>query len=350
MRVLGSTRSIPALQYVATTQVGTTNMFGVYKWQQDAVGWGTRYPIATFSSETGYDARFSPDNNYIVTTTATTVKMFPFTFNGIGTVVSGGPTKSLSNPNAGLSWHPDQNAVGWGDNRQATAPTMHVTSWTGTSWGTNYSQPATQPGGAVNATRFNDVGDYFFSSDTNDPGIFAYPWTSGSGFGTKKANPATFPALVTTIKTIADEDVVMSQLDSPYVVAYPFISSWGTKYSNPATTPTGSAYDVASSGLGPIVVAHDTSPYVTAYPFTVGVGFGTKYANPSTLPGGLAGGIDFSPDGKNVVVGVVDSPYTTDSVNMWSWSSGWGTKYAAPAQMVASRSYPGNGVVAFSHL
>jgi hypothetical protein len=105
-------------------------MFAVYKWQQDAVGWGTRYPIATFQEGTGYDVRFSPDNAYIVTTTATTVKMFPFTFGGIGTVVSGGPSKDSSNPNAGLSWHPDQNAVGWGDNRQATAPTMHVTRWT----------------------------------------------------------------------------------------------------------------------------------------------------------------------------------------------------------------------------
>ena len=155
---------------------------------------------------------------------------------------------------------------------------------------------------------------------------------------------------MTSIKTIADEDVVMSQQDSPYVVAYPFISSWGTKYANPATTPTGAAYDVASSGLGHVAVAHATSPYVTAYPFTVGAGFGTKYANPSTLPGGLAGGIDFSPDGKNVVVGVNQSPWTTDSVNMWSWSSGWGTKYAAPAEMVASGTFPGNGVVAFSHL
>ena len=108
MRVLGSTRSIPTRQYVATTQVSTTNMFAVYKWQQDAVGWGTRYPIATFSGQTGYDVRFSPDNAYIVTTTDTTVKMFPFTFGGIGTVISGGPQKSLSNPNAGLSWHPDQ--------------------------------------------------------------------------------------------------------------------------------------------------------------------------------------------------------------------------------------------------
>lgn len=343
MRVLGSTRSIPTPQYVATTF--TTSGFGVWKWQQDAVGWGTRYSLPVSLSADGYQAEFSPDNNYIVVSATDSstgqgvVRMFPFSFNGIGTMVSGG---FVSSPNAnalGVAWHPDQNAILFGVGYQ-DAPTMRAIKWTGTAWGTTYSQPASDPGDNVFATKFSFDGAYAFASDAASPYIFAYPWTQASGFGTKKANPTTLPQSVSSIDT-QEEEVVIAQGVSPYVVAYPFISSWGTKYANPVSLPTGVGQDVSFSGTGHVAVAHQTAPYVTAYPFSSG--FGTKYANPSTAIPDNAGGIDFSPDQKNIVVGTGGA---TPYMQMYSWSSGWGTKYADPAVLPSN----GNGVTRFSNL
>jgi hypothetical protein len=343
MRVLGSTRSIPALQYVATTF--TTSGFGVWKWQQDAVGWGTRYSLPSSLSGDGYEARFSPDNNYIMISFTSSVgqgqvRIYPFSFNGIGSAVSGSFVTSPNAPALGVAWHPDQNAIMFGLGYQ-DPPVMRAYRWTGTAWGTQYSASGTQPGDTVVATAFSFDGDYAFCSDAASPYIFAFPFSSSSGFSTKVANPATLPTGVSSIDA-QEEQVVVSQTNSPYVSAYPFISSWGTKYADPATLPTGVGQDASFSGTGHVAVAHQTSPYVTAYPFS-GSGFGTKYANPSTAIPDSAGGIDFSPDQKNIVVGTGGS---TPFMQMYSWSSGWGTKYADPAVLPSN----GNGVTRFSNL
>jgi hypothetical protein len=345
MRVLGSTRSIPARQYVLTTF--TTSGFGVWKWQQDAVGWGTRYSLPVSLSADGAQAEFSPDNNYIVVSATNSssgqgvVRMFPFSFNGIGTQVSGGFVTSPNAQALSVAWHPDQNAVLFGVGYQ-DPPTMRAIKWTGTAWGTTYSQPLSDPTDSVLATKFSFDGDYAFASDGASPYIFAFPFSSSSGFGTKKANPATLPTAAVYGIDTQEEQVVLALGASPYVSAYPFISSWGTKYADPATLPTGLGQDVSFSGTGHVAVAHQTSPYVTAYPFS-GSGFGTKYANPTSLPPGNAGGIDFSPDQKNIVVGTgANTPY----MQMYSWSSGWGTKYADPAVLPSN----GNGVTRFSNL
>ena len=342
MRVLGSTRSIPALQYVATTF--NTTGFGVWKWQQDAVGWGTRYSLPTFPEGDGNEARFSPDNNYIIVSITSSlgvgrVKIYPFSFNGIGSAVSGSFVTSPNAQAGGVAWHPDQNAIMFGLGYQ-DPPTMRAYRWTGTAWGTELSGGA-RPGDSVFATAFSFDGDYAFCSDGTSPYIAAFPFNSSSGFGTKKANPATLPTGAVTSIDTQEEEVVLSLVTSPYVSAYPFISSWGTKYADPATLPTGVGQDVSFSGTGHVAVAHQTAPYVTAYPFSSG--FGTKYANPSTAIPDNAGGIDFSPDQKNIVVGTGgNTPY----MQMYSWSSGWGTKYANPAVLPSN----GNGVTRFSNL
>ena len=47
--------------------------------------------------------------------------------------------------------------------------------------------------------------------------------------------------------------------------------------------------------VGDIAVAHYTSPYISVYPFTSGTGFGTKYSDPATTPTGYGKGVAFSP-------------------------------------------------------
>jgi hypothetical protein len=81
---------------------------------------------------------------------------------------------------------------------------------------------------------------------------------------------------------------------TPFITAYPWSGSgFGTKFANPATLPASFGMDTAFSPSGDaIAVAHHGSPFVTAYPWS-GSGFGTKFANPATLPTGNGSGVAF---------------------------------------------------------
>jgi hypothetical protein len=122
---------------------------------------------------------------------------------------------------------------------------------------------------------------------------------------------------------------------TPYVAVYEFSNTFGARYSNPATTPTGSGNGVAWSSTGAqIVVAHTTSPFVTGYPFTPS-GFGTKYANPATLPGGQANAVGFSASDAYISLATDTAPrYMAYPIS----ASGFGTKVADPASLPATGS------------
>ena len=81
--------------------------------------------------------------------------------------------------------------------------------------------------------------------------------------------------------------IAVAHSTSPFITVYPWSSSgFGSKFSNPATLPTGSGQRVAFSPSGnAVAVAHGNSPYITAYPWSSS-GFGTKFSNPATLPTG----------------------------------------------------------------
>jgi sugar lactone lactonase YvrE len=56
----------------------------------------------------------------------------------------------------------------------------------------------------------------------------------------------------------------------------------------PAGNANGVAFDPSGSA---IAIAHDTAPWVTAYPFSSG--YGTKYADPATTPTGEGKSVAF---------------------------------------------------------
>ena len=146
-------------------------------------------------------------------------------------------------------------------------------------------------------------------------------------------------------------EIAVSHDTSPRVSVYPFatVTGFGTKYTNPATVPTGTGNGVKFCGTSDIAVAHDTTPFVSAYPWTVGGGFGTKYANPATLPTGNGQGLAFCGN-TDIVVASGITPYAGG----WPWNPGvgFGTKYSNPTALAGT----GTGVsflstvdVAFSH-
>ena len=177
----------------------------------------------------------------------------------------------------------------------------------------------------------------------SSPYIAAYIWL-GSGFGTKFTNPATLPTGdgYGVAFSPDGDNIAVAHSTSPFITAYPWSNSgFGTKYTNPATLPASNADSVAFSPSGnDIAVAHLLTPFIAAYPWS-GSGFGTKFTNPATLPAGNGRGVSFSPDGANIAVAHTTTPFIT----AYPWSgSGFGTKYANPATLPAGT---GNGV-AFS--
>jgi len=214
----------------------------------------------------------------------------------------------------------------------SSSPFVLAYTWSGSGFGTKYANPATLPTGSGSGIAFSPASDAIAMAHGTSPFVSAYPW-SGSGFGTKYANPATLPNGngQGIAFSPASDAIAVAHNNPPTVSAYPWSGSgFGTRYSDPATPPTGEGYGVAFSPAGnAIAVAHTSSPFVSAYPWS-GSGFGTKYANPATLPTGSGNGIAFSPASDAIAMAHGTSPF----VSAYPWSgSGFGTKYADPATL-----------------
>jgi hypothetical protein len=79
------------------------------------------------------------------------------------------------------------------------------------------------------------------------PFITAYPW-SGSGFGTKFSNPGTLPTAngLGVAFSPSGDAIAVAHVTTPFITAYPWSGSgFGTKFSNPGTLPTGTGNGVA---------------------------------------------------------------------------------------------------------
>jgi hypothetical protein len=91
-------------------------------------------------------------------------------------------------------------------------------------------------------------------------------------------------------------------------MAYSWSNGFGTKYSDPSTTPTNDAFAISFSSSGnSIAVTHDATPYVSVYPWSNG--FGTKYANPATLPASTGRAVAFNSLTGAIAIAHSTSPF-----------------------------------------
>lgn len=256
-----------------------------------------------------------------------------------------------------------------------------------TGWGSKYSAPGSTPPAVCYTYGYsgdNDSGDAVVAHQ-NSPYVSAYPWSTIDGWGTKYSDPATTPgANCWTCDMHPDGDaIVLASGSSPYVHAYAWSSGFGSKYSNPASGPNNWQWAAAFSGPGTDVACGGqsllsgpnlygwpwssasgfgtkyTSPSqyggqitelsfnlmdysisaahlgafgalpISAHAFTPGVGFGSRYSDPASYDTGLCEAVSFAFGGDDVGVGGSTYPYQ----NFWTWSSGFGSKYAQPATL-----------------
>lgn len=218
---------------------------------------------------------------------------------------------------------------------QGTSPYINAYPFSGSGFGTRYSNPATLAPGTGNGTAFNPGTNSVALAHTTTPFFTVWAWSNSSGFGTKYTDPS--PAVTESsgtglgVEFSPSNDAIalgMSSLSSPYIQAYRWSSSgWGTRYANPSSGLNNSTRGIDFIPAGNVLgVANIATPFINAYAWTSESGFGTKFADPSNLPpGGL--GLKFNAQGT--VIGATYSN-ATPYLAFYPWSSGFGTRYSAP--------------------
>jgi Tol biopolymer transport system component len=98
----------------------------------------------------------------------------------------------LPAPVLGAAFSPDGTAIAMVHQGPLGARTISVYSWSGSGFGTLYSDPATMPAGQGYGVTFSPDGSTIAVAHDSSPYVSAYPW-SASGFGVKYADPATLP-------------------------------------------------------------------------------------------------------------------------------------------------------------
>jgi hypothetical protein len=286
----------------------------------------------------------------------------------------------------------------------ANTPSPYVTAYpfSGSGFGTKYSNPATLPAGFGTGTAYNRQTNTIVVAHGTSPFISAYPFDTSTGFGTKFANPATaVQASSGNAEHVAFNpagdaiSIAVTTLSSPMMQAYrwssagfgtkysnaspdvsnssakktawhpsgnavasgsgasPWVQTWawtsasgfGTAFSNPGSLPPGHqsvTWNPAGTAIG--VTYSNSSPYVLFYPWSSG--FGTAYGAPGTPPPGVGWEAAWHPNGNFVAVAHSTSPF----ISAWNWSSGWGSKLSNPGTLPPDTCFgvafdtPGNNI------
>ena len=263
-------------------------------------------------------------------------------------------------PSAGaIAFHPNNNAIAMG-----RFGGIDVWAWDPvTGFGTKYAYPSqslfTGANASVTGIQWSPSGADIAISHNGAPGISVYPWDPVTGFGTKYADPVPTTIAFNVVWHPSGNAIAVSHIggisvDSEFVQVWPWTSGtgFGTKYTAPTGVPGNqhgpTGYSVAWSPAGTEIVLGtggfsdgSTVPRIHAWAWTNATGFGTKYANPVTPLGNTnPGGIHFTkgPGDPTLIIGLQNiSPW----VATYAWSSsGFGVKLADPATPLVT--YPGN--------
>jgi len=311
---IGSSGS-PAYTYVKT-----------YDWLT-GTGFGTASTQRNAGIDFVRDFTFGKTDNYFGVSGSETpyAAAFPHTTASRLGAKFANPSPALAGTSYDVDFNVTDTAVAFA---HSSSPCVTVYAFSGSGFGTKFANPGT----AVDSTaaygvNFGIDGSYIAASKQNSPYVAVYNW-SGSGFGSKFSNPATYPSSRGN-KVDFSRDMTMIAVAHetfPRVTAYPWSAAgFGTKLANPATPPTGDGMGVSFSPDGlSLAVAHVTAPSISVYPISVG-GFGTKYGNPSpAISGNSQNSPAFSGQSLDIAIKHDNSPRLT----VHAWNPGFGTKYA----------------------
>ena len=216
----------------------------VYKWTY-ASGFGTKYANpATVPTNNGADAEFNHNSTFIAVAhdQSPYISVYPWTVGtGFGTKLSN-PGTLPANEVKRLDFLGTTSTTDLGMALGTGVPANNGVAYPFvTSFGTRYAL-AVGLSFTGQGFRFTKSGTQCGFSTNNSPYQYGYPFTSGTGFGTKYANPASLASGLGIGCDFDDTTVFFAGggRASPYIEVWDWSGSgFGSKYSNPATLPTG---------------------------------------------------------------------------------------------------------------
>jgi hypothetical protein len=259
-------------------------------------GYGSKWANpATLPSGTGTGISFDYDTSVVAVShnSSPNITVYPISSGSFGTKYSNPATAPNSSSGGRVKITQEYAFVGTSSGEYIYGYPFTTT----TGFGTKFAAP-TSPGYTPHAVDFNIATSTLVIGGIGYTNI--YPITS-SGFGTKYANLSGSPWGYGAKFNISGDTLFIATSISPFINAYPFSvgSGGGTKYANPATLPV----DGKGSGSSSINVTYDSnavavntnsSPFIYACSFTVGTGFGAKYSDPATALSFTGQGLSFN--------------------------------------------------------
>lgn len=238
----------------------------------------------------------------------------------------------------GIGFNGAKNAIAFGGD----ATNFPVMRWSNSGFGTMYANPS-------DMTSLKSSGGWaaFNGDDTaigltiGSTGLAAWQWTNGVGFGTRYTNGSGGGSTLRSVKWAPNNSYVVSSGSSnPYVRGWSWSNSTGlgTAFANPGSNLSSNSpmVDVSPDSANAMVTS-DFSPWVHVWPVNASTGFGTKFANPSTaaFSGGYASGVRWNRAGTAVAI---SNGYqgSTQRMSAYTWSNGFGTKYANPSTTIGN--------------
>ena len=274
----------------------------LYPWS--ASGFGTKYSNpATLPTGAGFSTTWSGTGNDVFYSAqdATRIYAYPFS-SGFGTKYANPATLPTTTPQ-GISYNTVANVIAI---TSSTTPFIQAYPWS-SGFGTKYANPSTLPTAAGRGLSFSPNGSYLAEGIANSaaPSYFGIVWPWSSGFGTAYAQTlsqiggegsVTFNPTSDALIWAGNGSVGGS---GQYLDGFAWSASgYGTRYSNPASLPSNYVTSPNSIGFSKsgaaFAIGIQTTPFVEAYPFDKTTGYGTKFSNPATLPTGIGRGISFS--------------------------------------------------------
>lgn len=268
-----------------------------YPWNP---GYGTKYTQPSPAPGSGYGVTWTHADDYITVAHSGTPFFTTYPWSaGFGTKV----TNAASLPATfceKVDFHPDDSALAFS---MGDSPYIVAYPWTGSAYGTKFSNPATLPdafsAGAQGIKFSPDGADLAIAHYANSSAaaISVYPWT-GSGYGTRYSDAT--DALTSSGGEAGvswhptGTKIAQSTGTSPMVAVFPWSAGFGTKYSNPATAFTNFVSGISFDRSGTDIAGRsNNTPYLSTYPWSA-AGFGTRYSNPATLPGNSGNDVTFN--------------------------------------------------------
>lgn len=321
--------------YVAVGQSATSPFFYAYQWDDRAAGgFGSRITPTSPGAQV-YALAWHPNGRFLAVgySSSPFLKVYPFNpRTGSFSSPLGNPATVPGTACRGLAWSIDGAYLFAGN---SSAPYLHAWAFDASGSGTWGAKVADAPGGAGfdgRAVAVHPGGAFVAIGSNSSPYLSVIGWT-GSAFaaawfnsGNMEGLPAFWnpPANINGLAWSPDgRFLAAAGGTTPFVMVWPFdptyrrsdgLGRFGRAFADPATLPTGAAYDVAfaRTAVGTaLAVAHDTTPFVSVYPWSSGGGFGTKLANPATLPTGNGRAVAFTPFDEALLVAHTTSPYVT---------------------------------------